>query len=78
MDGRAVGQLQEDHVHKLTGEYVGELDHDMVVDKNFGNLGNIGNPGNPGNAGNAGNPGNPGNRGAVNHGYKDVHSELFE
>lgn len=30
MHGRAIGQInKETHVHKLSGEYVGELDHDM-------------------------------------------------
>jgi hypothetical protein len=76
MHGRAIGQInKETHVHKLSGEYVGELDHDMVVNKHMGNLGNIGNPGNPGNPGS---PGNPGNRGSVNHGYSDVFLKLEE
>jgi len=73
--GEAVGQIfGETHVHRLSGHYLGELDHDMIVDKHLGNLGNIGNPGNPGNAGN---PGNPGNRGAMSFGYSDVSGELF-
>lgn len=73
--GEAIGQIaNETHVHRLTGEYVGELHKDMIVDKHLGNLGNIGNPGNPGNAGN---PGNPGNRGVINYGYPDVSSMLL-
>jgi hypothetical protein len=61
-------------VHKLSGQYVGDLHEDMVVNKHVGNPGNIGNPGNPGNAGS---PGNPGNRGVVNYGWPDVSHEFF-
>jgi hypothetical protein len=76
MGGQAVGQIvNETHVHKLSGSYVGELYRDMVVDRYLGNLRNVGNPGNPGNAGN---PGNPGNRGAVNYGYPDVSAKLLD
>jgi hypothetical protein len=75
MNGRAIGQLNGSHVHKLSGQYIGEIYKDMVVDMNKGNFGNIGNPGNPGNAGN---PGNPGNRGSVNYGYPDVFHRLEE
>jgi hypothetical protein len=75
MRGSAVGQINGTHVHKLRGPYVGELDHQMVVDKHMGNYGNIGHPGNPGNAGN---PGNPGNRGSANYGYQDVFSKLLD
>jgi hypothetical protein len=74
MRGAAIGQLNGTHVHRLSGEYVGELYEDMIVDMHMGNLGNIGSSGNPGNAGN---PGNPGNRGAVNYGFPDVSSRLF-
>jgi hypothetical protein len=75
MHGDAVGQLVNGtHVHRLTGQYVGEVYRDMIVDKHLGNLGNVGNPGNPGNAGN---PGNPGNRGAVDYGYPDVSAQLL-
>jgi len=74
MQGCTIGQISgETHVHKFSGAYVGELDHDMVVDKHLGNLGNIGNPGNPGNPGS---PGNPGNRGSIDYGYQDVFSKL--
>jgi hypothetical protein len=66
--------LNGTHVHRISGEYVRELHHDMIVDMHLGNLGSIGNSGNPGNAGN---PGNPGNRGFVNYGYLDVSSKLF-
>jgi len=75
MRGKAIGQVNGTHVHKLSGSYVGELHKDMIVDKHLGNFGNIGNPGNPGNAGN---PGNPGNRGTVNYGYPDVFHRLKE
>ena len=75
MSGRAIGQIHEEHVFKIGGEYVGELYKDMVVDKGLGSLGNIGNCGNPGNAGS---PGNPGNRGVVNYGYRDVFSRLSD
>lgn len=66
------GPLRDTHGHKTTGEYVGELYKDMVVDRHLGNLGNAGNPGSPGS------PGNPGNRGAVNYGYPDVFEELLK
>ena len=49
--GNPVGQMSGTHVHKLSGEYVGELLEDMVVDKYLGTLGNSGFPGDPGNAG---------------------------
>lgn len=75
MRGNAVGQIVAGtHVHRLTGQYVGELHRDMIVDKHLGNLGNIGNSGNPGNAGN---PGNPGSRGSVDYGYPDVSRRLL-
>ena len=38
-------QLNGKHVHRLSGEYVGKLHKDMVVDEYLGKLGNIGNPG---------------------------------
>jgi hypothetical protein len=58
---------------ELSGDYVGELDHEMVVDKNSDPLGNIGHPSHPSSVGH---PGHPGNRGARSHGYRDVFSEL--
>ncbi len=70
-----MGQLRGTHVHKLSGDYVGELDHDMVVDKHLGSFGNIGHPGHPGSFGH---PGHPGNRGARNYGYPDVFQKLLE
>jgi hypothetical protein len=70
-----VGQLRDTHVHKISGEYVGELYKDMVVDRHLGNLGNVGNSGNPGSPGC---PGNPGNRGSVNYGYPDVFDALLK
>jgi hypothetical protein len=51
MRGRAVGQIRDSHVHKRSGQYVGELHDDLVVDEHLGNLGNIGNPGSPGSPG---------------------------
>ena len=74
LNGTPIGQLKDTHVHRLSGEYVGELYKDMVVDKHLGNLGNIGNPGNPGSPGS---PGNPGSRGGVNYGYPDVWEKLL-
>jgi hypothetical protein len=74
MRGSAIGQLQGEHVYRLSGQYVGELYKDMIVDMGL-HLGSVGNRGNPGNAGN---PGNPGNRGIVNYGYSDMSSKLFE
>lgn len=73
MNGAPVGQLNGTRVHTMSGEYVGELYRDMVVDRNLGNRGNIGNPGNPGNVGS---PGNPGNRGSISIGYRDVFNKL--
>jgi len=70
MRGRAVGQIRDSHVHKPSGQYVGELHNDMVVHEHLGTLGNIGNPGNPGNAG------SPGNRGARRTPYREVHLQL--
>ncbi len=75
INGNPVGQLRGTHVHKLSGDYVGELDHDMVVDKHLGSFGNIGHPGHPGSFGH---PGHPGNRGARNYGYPDVFQKLLE
>ncbi len=75
MRGKPIGQLSSSgHVHKLTGNYVGELYDSQVVDMHHGNYGNIGNPGNPGNAGN---PGNPGNRGRRACPYPDVFHKLL-
>lgn len=76
MHGKAIGQIDRTHVHKLTGPYVGELEDDMVLDKGLGNFGNIGHPGNPGSAGAPGHPGNRGNRGS--RGYRDVSGKLLE
>ena len=71
--GNPVGQMSGTHVHKLSGEYVGELLDDMVVDKYVGNLGNIGFSRDPGNAGRAA---NPRNRGPRSYGYPDVFHTL--
>ena len=38
-------------MHKISGNYVGEIEDDTVFDKRMGNPGNIGNLGNPGNRG---------------------------
>ena len=62
LDGKPIGQLNRTHVHRQSGEYVGELHQDMIVDKHLGNLGSIG---------------NPGNRGAVSYGYPDVFHKLL-
>jgi hypothetical protein len=75
MHGNPVGQIRDTHVHKVSGEYVGELHHKMIVNKGSGNRGGIGNAGNPGNAGS---PGNPGRRRSMNAGYADVSDEIFE
>ncbi|WP_433977667.1 4-fold beta flower protein [Erwinia sp. E_sp_B01_9] len=75
MNGNAVGQLHGTHVHRLSGQYIGELHESMILNKHMGNFGNIGNPGNPGNPGR---PGNPGNRGARNYGFPDVSMHLFD
>jgi hypothetical protein len=75
MRGQAIGQISSSgHVHRLSGQYVGELHDKQVVDKHLGNFGNIGNPGNPGNPGSPGNPGNRGHRGCP---YRDVFDKLL-
>ena len=75
MHGHPVGQIRNGSVFKMGGNYVGELDDGMVVNKHRGNLGNIGSSGNPGNAGS---PGNPGSRGASGSSYRDVFDQLLE
>lgn len=74
MDDTGIGQIRGTHVHKTTGEYVGELEHEMVLNKHFGNPGSIG----YGSPANSGSRGNPGNRGARNPGFEDVFEELLE
>lgn len=72
--GRAIGQISSaGRVHRLSGNYVGELHDSQIVDKHLGNYGNIGSPGNPGNLGSPGNPGNRGHRGCP---YPDVFDKL--
>jgi hypothetical protein len=72
--GNPINQISSSgRVHRLTGQYVGELYDHQVVDKNFGDFGNIGSRGNPGNAGSRGNPGNRGHRGCP---YRDVFDSL--
>jgi len=75
MHGDPIGQLNGSHAYNLSGQYVGELYKDMIVNKRVPNPGHIGYPGHPGNMGS---PGHPGNRGAVNYGYEDVFSKLEE
>jgi len=69
-----VGQVNGTHVHKLSGQYVGELDKQMIVRKTVGDQGNLGNPGNPANKGHLA---TPANRPSVSYGYPDVSKELF-
>ncbi|MFF0528434.1 4-fold beta flower protein [Nocardia amikacinitolerans] len=75
MAGRPIGQISSaGPVHRLQGDYVGEIHDDQIVDMHLGNFGNIGNPGNPGNLGSPGNPGNRGRRGCP---YPDVFDNLL-
>lgn len=74
MDGRPVGQLNGPSVHKLTGEYVGELYEDMVVDRYFEDMPKI-----PPTMVRRAEPAkNPGNRGTVSYGYPDVFEQLLD
>src|SRR5216684_1386898 len=41
MHGHPVGQLRDTHVYSIQGQYVGELDDGMVLNKNR-SLGNVG------------------------------------
>lgn len=73
LTGRPVGQLNGPSVHKLTGEYVGELYEDMVVDRYFGEIDRI-----PPTMVRRAEPArNPGNRGPTSYGYPDVFDELM-
>lgn len=74
LTSNAIGQVHGTHAYKHSGRCVGELDHDMIVDKIIGNLGSIGSSGNPGSAGS---PGNPENRGATNY-VRDVFDDLLD
>lgn len=74
MNGRPVGQLNGPSVHKLTGEYVGELYEDMVVDRYFEDIDRI--PPTP--VRRAEPAKNPGNRGATSYGYPDVFEQLLD
>ncbi|MEE8118129.1 MAG: hypothetical protein V3T39_01095 [Gammaproteobacteria bacterium] len=74
MTGTPVAQLNGPSVHKLTGEYVGELYEDMVVDRYFEEIEKI--PPTP--VRRAEPAKNPGNRGATSYGYPDVFSDLLE
>ena len=74
MTGTPVAQLNGPSVHKLTGEYVGELYEDMVVDRYFEEIDKI--PPTP--VRRAEPAKNPGNRGATSYGYPDVFSDLLE
>ena len=74
MTGTPVGQLNGPSVHKLTGEYVGELYEDMIVDRYFEEIEKI--PPTP--VRRAEPAKNPGNRGATSYGYPDVFDFLLE
>ncbi|MDX1454118.1 MAG: hypothetical protein R3217_01555 [Gammaproteobacteria bacterium] len=73
MQGTPVGQLNGPSVHRLTGEYVGELYEDMVVDRYFEDIERI--P--PTMVRRADPASNPGNRGQQSYGYPDVFEELL-
>lgn len=74
MKGRPVAQLNGPSVHRLTGEYVGELYEDMVVDRYFEDIGKI-----PPTMVRRAEPAkNPGNRGATSYGYPDVFDQLLD
>ena len=73
--GQAIGQIRDTHIHKISGEYVGELYQDLVVDMNIGDLSNIGHRGDPGNPGFKG---IPKNRGVVDTEYTDMFFKLIE
>lgn len=74
INGRPVAQLNGPSVHRLTGEYVGELYEDMIVDRYFEDIDRI--P--PSMVRRAEPAKNPGNRGATSYGYPDVFESLLE
>lgn len=74
LNGRAIAQIRGSRVHTMSGSYVGELHHQMVVNMNRGNPGSIGSSGNPGSVGSGG---NPGRRGVQNYGCRDVFDKLL-
>ncbi len=74
LDGGALARLDRSHVHRLSGEYVGELYGDMVVDRGVADPGNLGPSDIPANAGL---PGHAGNRGARDSDYRDVSVQLL-
>jgi hypothetical protein len=71
LQGNPVGQLRNTHVYSIHGEYVGELDGGMILDKNR-SLGNIGTRGVGSRGGRA-----VGSRGARACAYSDVSHKLF-
>lgn len=74
LNGRPVAQLNGPRVHRLTGEYVGELYEDMIVDRYFEHVGRI--P--PTMVRRAEAAKNPGNRGATSYGYPDLSETLLD
>ena len=75
LDGLAVGYVvQGTRVHKLDGDYVGEIYRDMIVDQWMSNPGSIGRIESPGRVPA---PDRPFGRGPVDYGYRDVVSELM-
>jgi len=75
LSGQPIGQVRETHSYKITGEYIGEIYKEMVVDMNIGTLESIGyniGPGYPVYRG------IPKNRGAVETGYTEVFYLLTE
>lgn len=74
INGRPVAQLNGPSVHRLTGEYVGELYEDMIVDRYFEDIERIA----PSMVRRAEPAKNPGNRGATSYGYPDVFESLLD
>lgn len=74
LNGRPVAQLNGPSVHRLTGEYAGELYEDMIVDRYFENIERIA----PCMVRRAEAAKNPGNRGATSYGYPDVFTSLLD
>ncbi|HEX7046207.1 MAG TPA: hypothetical protein VF275_01365 [Gammaproteobacteria bacterium] len=74
LNGRPVAQLNGPSVHRLTGEYAGELYEDMIVDRYFDDIVRI----SPCMVHRAEAAKNPGNRGATSYGYPDVFESLLD
>ena len=77
LNGRLIGQLSgaSSHVHKVTGEYVGEFYKDMIVDLHTGNVTVIRGCKE---VGNTDRQTSPGNRPTLNYGFPDVSAKLVE